>query len=99
VSVFDDAPAQWRDLRVDLLRDGEVVEQGEGRNVLGGPLEALRAWVDAMHAQPQHWPIRPGDVVTTGTLTDAWPMAPAQQWSTRLSDGRLSGLKLECAPS
>jgi 2-keto-4-pentenoate hydratase len=98
-ALFDDAPAQWRDLRVDLLRDGERVEQGEGRNVLGGPLEALRAWVDAMHAQPQHWPIRAGDVVTTGTLTDAWPMAPAQQWSTRLSDGRLSGLKLECAPS
>jgi 2-oxo-3-hexenedioate decarboxylase len=99
IALFDDAPAQLRVLQVDLLRDGELVEQGAGRNVLGGPVDALRAWVDAMHAQPQHWPIGAGDVVTTGTLTDAWPLAPQQRWSTRLSDGRLSGLTLECAPS
>jgi 2-keto-4-pentenoate hydratase len=99
IALFDDPPAQLRELQVDLLCDGQQVEQGSGRNVLGGPVDALRAWVDAMAAQPQHWPIRAGDVVTTGTITDAWPLAPQQQWSTRLSDVRLSGLKLECAPS
>jgi 2-keto-4-pentenoate hydratase len=52
-----------------------------------------------MHAQPQHWPIRAGDIVTTGTITDAWPMAPGMRFETRLSDRRLSALKLECAPS
>ena len=46
--------------------------------MLDGPLNALRLWVDAMAAQPQHWPIAPGDVVTTGTITDAWPLVPGQ---------------------
>jgi 2-oxo-3-hexenedioate decarboxylase len=40
------------------------------------------------------WPIRPGDMVTTGTITDAWPLLPGQTWQTRLSDGRLSPLTL-----
>ena len=81
-------------LRVELLRDGEVVDSGVGSVVLDGPLNALRIWVDAMAAQAPRWPILPGDVVTTGTLTDAWPLAPGQHWQTRLSDMRLSGLNL-----
>ena len=81
-------------LRVELMRDGEPVDRGQGSVVLDGPLNALRLWVDAMAAQPQAWPIAPGDVVTTGTLTDAWPLAPGQRWQTRLSDKRLSGLNL-----
>jgi 2-keto-4-pentenoate hydratase len=62
--------------------------------VLDGPLDALRIWVDAMHAQPQQWPIVAGDIVTTGTLTDAWPLAPGERWQTVLSDPRLPGLTL-----
>jgi 2-oxo-3-hexenedioate decarboxylase len=95
---FDDLAADMRALHVELLRDGEVVDRGEGRVVLDGPVDALRQWVGAMHAQPQHWPIRAGDVVTTGTITDAWPMAPGMRFATRLSDRRLQGLTLECAP-
>ena len=81
-------------LEVQLLQDGAEVDRGQGSIVLDGPLDALRLWVDAMAAQPQQWPIVPGDVVTTGTITDAWPLAPGQQWQTRLSDSRLSGLSL-----
>ena len=81
-------------LQVELLRDGAVVDGGTATVVLDGPLNALRLWVDAMAAQPQRWPILPGDVVTTGTITDAWPLLPGQQWQTRLSDARLSGLTL-----
>lgn len=99
VSRFADPAAELRALQVQLLRGGEIVDRGEGSIVLGGPVDALRQWVDAMHAQPQHWPIRAGDVVTTGTITDAWPMQPGMGFETRLSDPRLGALKLECAPS
>jgi 2-oxo-3-hexenedioate decarboxylase len=99
VSRFADPAAELRALKVELLRDGAVVDRGEGSIVLDGPVDALRQWVEAMHAQPQRWPIRAGDIVTTGTLTDAWPMAPGMRFETRLSDGRLSALTLECAPS
>jgi 2-oxo-3-hexenedioate decarboxylase len=81
-------------LQLELQRDGEPVDRGQGSVVLDGPLNALRLWVNAMAAQPQRWPIVPGDVVTTGTLTDAWPLVPGQHWQTRLSDQRLSGLNL-----
>ncbi|MEO6659188.1 MAG: hydratase [Burkholderiaceae bacterium] len=90
-AALGDALAQ---LRVELLRDGRRVDEGQGHVVLDGPLTALRLWVDAMLAQPQRWPIGPGDVVTTGTLTDAWPLERGQHWETRLSEPRLSGLRL-----
>jgi len=99
ISRFADPAAELRALRVELLCDGEIVDRGQASIVLDGPVDALRQWVDAMHAQPQHWPIRAGDVVTTGTITDAWPMKPAMRFETRLSDPRLSPLTLECAPS
>jgi 2-keto-4-pentenoate hydratase len=81
-------------LRVELLCDGRVVDRGQGSIVLDGPLNALRLWIDAMAEHTPGWPIRPGDCVTTGTITDAWPLQPGQNWSTRLSDARLSALTL-----
>jgi 2-keto-4-pentenoate hydratase len=98
ISRFADPAAELRALKLELLRDGEVVDRGEGSIVLDGPVDALRQWVDAMHAQPQQWPIRAGDIVTTGTITDAWPMRPGVHFATRLSDPRLTSLTLECAP-
>jgi 2-oxo-3-hexenedioate decarboxylase len=94
VSRFSALGPDLAALQVELQRDGETVDRGLGSVVLDGPLNALRLWVDAMAAQPQQWPIRAGDVVTTGTITDAWPLVPGQVWQTRLSDGRLSGLRL-----
>jgi len=99
VARFADVAAELRELRVELLRDGEVVDRGDGSVVLDGPVDALRQWVEAMQAQPRHWPIRAGNVVTTGTITDAWPMKPGMRFETRLSDLRLAALTLECAPS
>lgn len=86
-------------LQVELLCDGEVKDRGQGAIVLDGPLHALKAMVDAMARTTPHWSIQAGDVVTTGTLTDAWPLVPGQRWQTRLSNPRLphprlSGLTL-----
>ncbi|MEO8836221.1 MAG: hydratase [Caldimonas sp.] len=81
-------------LRVTLVCDGRDVEEGQANIVLDGPLNALRQWVEAMAAQPRAWPIAAGDVVTTGTITDAAPLAPGQRWQTRLSDPRLAGMTL-----
>lgn len=81
-------------LQVELLRDGRVVDRGLGAVVLDGPLNALRLWIDAMAQHTPGWPVRPGDFVTTGTITDAWPLLPCQTWSTTLSDHRLAPLVL-----
>ena len=89
-----DLAAQLAALRVTLSCDGRDVEEGCAEIVLDGPLHALRLWVDAMAAQPERWPIVAGDIVTTGTITDAAPLAPGQRWQTRLSDPRFAGMTL-----
>lgn len=94
LSRFASPRAELAALEVELSRDGVPVESGVASIVLDGPLDALRTWIDAMHAQPMHWPIAAGDVVSTGTITDAWPLLPGQVWQTRLSDPRLPGLTL-----
>jgi 2-oxo-3-hexenedioate decarboxylase len=47
-----------------------------------------------MAAQAEQWPIVAGDIVTTGTITDAAPMQPGHRFETRLSDPRLPGVTL-----
>jgi 2-oxo-3-hexenedioate decarboxylase len=81
-------------VEVVLMCDGRDVETGRADIVLDGPLHALRLWVDAMSAQPQRWPIVAGDIVTTGTITDAAPLRPGKRWQTRLSDPRFTPMTL-----
>jgi 2-oxo-3-hexenedioate decarboxylase len=95
---FNAPAAELAALSIDLLRDGVVVDTGRGANVLDSPLTALHIWVDAMLAQPHGWPIEAGHIVSTGTITDAAPILPGQQWTTRLSDSRLSALRLRTLP-
>ena len=98
IGAFADPARELAALHVTLHRDGQPIDEGDATVVLDGPLTALRLWIDAMAAQPQHWPIRAGDVVTTGTITDAAPMLPGQRFHTSLSDPRLQGLVLRTRP-
>ncbi|MGH1587459.1 2-keto-4-pentenoate hydratase [Methylobacterium phyllosphaerae] len=80
---------------VALLRDGAVADRGGGRNVLGaGPLAALSHLVDALANDSAGSRLTVGAVVTTGTLTDALPVASGQVWSLRLDGLPLPGIDL-----
>ena len=70
---------------VTLHRGGQQVDQGAGANVLDGPLHALSHFVRELQACPGAAGLKAGDVVTTGTWTDAWPVAPNDQWTARFS--------------
>ena len=94
IATFADAPRELASVHVALRRDGQLIDEGDSSIVLDGPLSALRIWVDAMAAQPQAWPIVAGDIVTTGTITDAAPMYVGQRFDTTLSDARLPGVTL-----
>lgn len=78
---------------VTLRCDGQWVEAGTGANVLGSPLQALHHFLNELRACPGAPDIAPGDVVTTGTWTDAWPVLPGQQWQAEFS-APLPGLGL-----
>ncbi len=83
---------------IELRRDGAVMDRGTSANVLdGGPLSALRHLVDLLAADPAAPPLRPGDVISTGTLTRALPVAPGETWSTALDGVPLPGVTLAFA--
>ncbi|MBV9890282.1 MAG: hydratase [Rhizobacter sp.] len=86
--------AELAAVEVVLSCNGSDVETGRADIVLDGPLHALRLWVDAMAAQPQRWPIVAGDIVSTGTITDAAPLHPGERWQTRLGDPRFAPMTL-----
>lgn len=94
VTRFADLAAETAALRVSLHEGARHIESGDATIVLDGPLNALRLWVDAMAELSPQWTIEPGHVVTTGTITDAQPLQPGQQWHSTLSDERLAGLRL-----
>ncbi|MCZ4314522.1 hydratase [Comamonadaceae bacterium G21597-S1] len=65
---------------VVLHRDGQEVERGVGANVLDSPLRALHHFLAELRRCPDAPDLLPADVVTTGTWTDAWPVAVGQSW-------------------
>lgn len=86
--TFDQGLAQ---ARVTLARDGAPVDAGAGANVLDGPLHALHHFLATLRACPGAPDLRPGDVVTTGTWTDAWPVRAGETWRAAFQ-GALSPL-------
>ena len=81
-------------LSVELLKEGRVVERGVGANVLGSPLAALGHLVEALARQPGAAPLAAGEIISTGTLTDAHPVRPGETWSTRLAGLPIAGLSV-----
>jgi len=78
---------------VTLTRDGEAIDQGRGANVLDGPLHALLHFVRELRACPGAPALRAGDVVTTGTWTNAFAVAPGETWTARF-DAPLTPLEV-----
>jgi len=81
--------------RVTLSCDDKVMDRGQGANVLGNPLSALRHLVDVLERDPFNPPLRAGEIITTGTLTRAFPVAAGEKWSTEIDGIALDGLALE----
>ncbi|OSZ76585.1 2-keto-4-pentenoate hydratase [Hydrogenophaga sp. IBVHS1] len=70
---------------VALQKGDATVEQGRGANVLDSPLRALLDFVKTLRACPGAPDLQAGDVVTTGTWTDAWPVTAGEHWRARFS--------------
>ncbi len=90
---------EWRDLlagfRIELFRNGERVDTGIAANVLGGgPVSALRHLVRGLAEHSGDYRLGPGDIVTTGTVTRAFPVFPGERWSTRLTGLELPDMSI-----
>jgi 2-oxo-3-hexenedioate decarboxylase len=69
---------------VKLSKNGEVVQEGSGRNVLRSPALCLSELASAMARHGT--PLSAGDVISSGTMTESQLIAPGQTW-TAVLDG------------
>jgi 2-keto-4-pentenoate hydratase len=67
-----------------LLRGTATMDRGGGALVLGSPLLAL-AWLARQLEASGQPALGAGGIVTTGTLTDAWPVTAGETWSADYS--------------
>ncbi len=84
-----------KSFEVTLCRDGEVIDTGKATNVLGGPLLALAHLADELSRDAFNPPLAAGEIVTTGTLTRAFAVAPGERWTTTLDGIALDGIAVE----
>jgi len=60
---------------------------GFGSTVLDSPVHALLALHQLLQQNPE-WPaLQVGEVIATGTLTDAFPISPGETWTTAFAGG------------
>jgi 2-oxo-3-hexenedioate decarboxylase len=71
--------------QVTLFKNDQAVEQGSGTNVLDSPLNALHHFLKELRQCPGAVDLQAGDVVTTGTWTDAWPLQVGENWRAEFS--------------
>jgi len=83
--------------RVTLSKRGETIDTGVGANVLDSPALALAHLASVLAAHPQLTLLGAGELVTTGTITDAWPVTRGETWSSDYGTLELAGLELEFA--
>lgn len=89
---------RWSDelesFAIEMTEAGGARRTGQGRDVLGGPVHALRFLVNELERYPGSTPLAAGEIITTGTLTEAMPLKAGQTWTTALNGIALEGLQL-----
>jgi 2-oxo-3-hexenedioate decarboxylase len=67
------APDQLASFKLKLYKNGEFVEEGSGRNSLRSPALCLAELASRTA-------LSPGELISTGTLTNGQPIAPGELW-------------------
>jgi 2-keto-4-pentenoate hydratase len=91
---ISDLENRLRRFEMILKKGSTVVDRGTGDIVLGSPLAALGHLVELLARQPHAPPLAAGELVSTGTLTDAHPVAAGETWSTEMRGLPLAGLRV-----
>jgi len=76
-----------------LARNSEVIDRGAGANVLGSALHAVVHLVEVLDRRG----VEAGEIITTGTITDAAPARPGDRYSVEITGLPLAPLTLTCA--
>jgi 2-keto-4-pentenoate hydratase len=91
VSAMPDLAAALPAITLELRKDATAIDRGTGDKVLGSPLLALGFLVEMLSGDER---LAAGEIVTTGTLTDAHAVAAGETWTTEIRGLPLAGLKV-----
>ena len=89
-----DTSTLLKDCAVSLYRGEALVEVGQGRNVLGSPLLAIASLIETIQREGSRYPIIPGEIITTGTITKAYSVNRGEQWHTAFAQNEFPGLTI-----
>jgi len=78
--------------KVKLLRNGEAVADGSGRNSLRSPALCVGELASALGRQPGASPLQAGDLISSGTLTESQLMAADETWTATVEGIELPDL-------
>jgi len=89
---------QLGQFKLQLRRNGRLVEEGSGKNALRSPVLVVAELAAAMARRPGGERLKAGDLISTGTLTAAQPIEAGQTWEA-IPDGiELVPLTLRVTP-
>ena len=91
----DQVLEQLASCAVALRCNGAVRETGKGANALGSPLMAMAHLIAVIAKQAIRRPIQANEIVTTGTLTAAFPVSAGEEWKMELEGISLQNISLK----
>lgn len=98
VAITDQSRAGVADVlptfALTLKRGSDTIDEGIGAHVLGSPTLALAHLAHVIASQRNAASLAAGELITTGTLTDAWPVKPGEIWRSDYGSLGLSGITL-----
>ena len=81
--------------KLRLMKNGELVEEGSGKNSLRSPALCLAELAAAIARQPGAEPLGTGELVSSGTLTASCAIAPGDTWRAEVEGIDLPALDLQ----
>jgi 2-oxo-3-hexenedioate decarboxylase len=77
-----------------MLKDGELVEEGAGKNSLKSPALCLAELGGAISRRFPDEPLNPGEIVSSGTLTAGHSTTTGDNWTAEVEGISLPPLTL-----
>jgi len=77
-----------------LFKDGALVEEGGGRNVLRSPALCLGELAAAIRRSPGAEPLQAGELISTGSLTTPVRIAPGEVWKAEAEGLEVASLTM-----
>jgi len=80
--------------KVRLMKNGNVVEEGSGKNALRSPALCLAELAAAVLRQSDAEPLAAGELISSGTVTNSLPIAAGETWRADVEGLDLAPLTL-----